>query len=289
MTCPLCGGGGRARACPKCGAPSAGSGRPSVAETVRNMVEVATDEVRQAEALAAVPLGLPSFREEMQHRTAAMLEAAEAEDWGRFMLLCSNNQRTDVLSRVAEKIHDDELYWRLISFVWHQEGHFYHLHPREWGTLLSAQRPGSEHLMTPAERHALAHLPAELTVWRGTRSVEDSGWSWSLDRGVAELFARQHYSIAVTPGGLRRHRLGDEAALWRALVQRADVLAYFIQDGEFEVLVDPARVGPRELVPFRLSAPSTPPAAGPRLLQGDIAALVRLKGAAASPWFNRQP
>jgi hypothetical protein len=178
-SCPFCGagptGGGREslRPCPLCGRGT--TPRLSVAEVVHNMAEVATDHVRQSETQSAFPVGLPAFQEEMGNRVAAMLEAAAAEDWGRFMMLCSANQRTDVLARVAERIHDDAMYWAIIRFVWSQEGHFCHLHPREWRILLSAARPGRQGLMTPDEQQSLAHLPAEVTGWRGSRSVEDSG------------------------------------------------------------------------------------------------------------------
>ena len=54
------------------------------------------------------------------------------------------------------------------------------------------------------------------------------GWSWTLDRSVAEDFARRY-----------REDASDEALLVTADVDRAVVIAYLRSGGEDELILDP--------------------------------------------------
>jgi hypothetical protein len=70
-------------------------------------------------------------------------------------------------------------------------------------------------------------LEGELTVYRGTFGDEPQlGISWSLSEEKATWFAR---------------RLGLKgAATWRGKVDASQILGYFVERNEYEVVVDPA-------------------------------------------------
>jgi len=62
-----------------------------------------------------------------------------------------------------------------------------------------------------------AALPEQLVVWR---AGEPDGFSWTLDRAVAERLAVEY----------------DLAPLWHGQVAKADVLAYITNRGENEII-----------------------------------------------------
>lgn len=72
-----------------------------------------------------------------------------------------------------------------------------------------------------------------LTVYRGQVGGDRPGISWSLDRRVAQKFART--------GGLRGNVPGGQ--VYRASVARSSVLAYLTKRGESEVIFDPRGPG----------------------------------------------
>jgi hypothetical protein len=222
----------------------------SVAEIVHNAAEIVADAVLEGQQATAIVSG-PELRQELRALEALMLDVAAAGEWGRFMRLCPTSLRTDVLHRVAPHITDDESYWRAVAFTWHHEGDYFHLHERAWCALWSAPRPGREAMMTADERAALAALPAEVRIWRGQRVAQDRGWSWTTDRAVAvRLFARASHSVLVTPARTYHYQRGDAPHLSTWIVARERVLAYFLELGEFEVLVNPADVEQRQCAPL---------------------------------------
>jgi hypothetical protein len=73
---------------------------------------------------------------------------------------------------------------------------------------------------------ASARLTGELTVYRGTFGDDPSGGiSWTLSSERAHWFAR---------------RLGPGGAVWSATVDADDVLGYFTDRKEEEIIVDPS-------------------------------------------------
>lgn len=71
-------------------------------------------------------------------------------------------------------------------------------------------------------------LDDELHVWRGVSSARYArGMSWTLDREKAIWFAT------------RSPIHGESPCLYRAHVQREDVLAHFVTRQESEIIIDP--------------------------------------------------
>ncbi|MDO5535140.1 MAG: hypothetical protein Q4F65_10875, partial [Propionibacteriaceae bacterium] len=63
-----------------------------------------------------------------------------------------------------------------------------------WATIWEAVRDGDARaaVMTGRERKRLDRLPERVTVYRGSTAGGERGWSWTLDRDIAEDFAQRH-------------------------------------------------------------------------------------------------
>jgi hypothetical protein len=69
-----------------------------------------------------------------------------------------------------------------------------------------------------------------LTIWRGQRTTDPIGCAWSLDRGIAERFARgASYRTAI-----------ENPQIIEAKVPRGIILAYLTGRGEEEVIINPS-------------------------------------------------
>ena len=123
---------------------------------------------------------------------------------------------------------DDAAYWRTVAALWSLSDSC-SADIAKWRGLLTADRPGREH-MTGAEGLAqLAAMPSVLTVYRGYdgQGIPD-GLAWTLDRAIAVSYA---------------HRTGREGAtVVTGRLRRADVIAYLTADREAEVLALPEDV-----------------------------------------------
>jgi hypothetical protein len=85
-------------------------------------------------------------------------------------------------------------------------------------------------------------LTGELTIYRGTFGDDPSGGlSWTLDESKAQWFA------ARGARGVPRER--STSTVWRAKVDAADLLGYFTERNEDEVVVDPACLRELKQVP----------------------------------------
>jgi hypothetical protein len=73
-------------------------------------------------------------------------------------------------------------------------------------------------------------LPATIAVWRGCARGRERGLSWTVDRAVAEGFARGKRCINRDP------------TLVRADIPRQHVFAVFTDRNEQEVVLDPRRL-----------------------------------------------
>ncbi len=89
-------------------------------------------------------------------------------------------------------------------------------------------------IMTPDELQAFAQLPDVMTVWRGGAgdgAAIKRGHSWTTSRTVAADFAKR----AATGFG------GEPRIAWRR-IRKSQVIAYFMDRGESEIVIWPSRV-----------------------------------------------
>lgn len=83
-------------------------------------------------------------------------------------------------------------------------------------------------VLTADTREKFDALPDRIEVWRGSDESTIAGMCWSLDRAVAEQFARGH-----------RMMWNPRPTLARVVVTKWDVLFYLTDRNESEVLLNP--------------------------------------------------
>lgn len=86
-----------------------------------------------------------------------------------------------------------------------------------------------------------------LTIYRGNLGEDATlGHSWTLDRKIAERFAR----MAMSPRGmfLGMYREDGVPSVWRANVPADKILGYFDDRDEQEIVVDPSTLMTIELI-----------------------------------------
>jgi hypothetical protein len=159
------------------------------------------------------------MRESTRRERAHFEEALEAGDYEAALSRIGSEKRPDALLEIADRVDDEELRALLAEF---------------WNAVDS---PGDrvEELLGLFRRVGYVadtpeRLNGELTIYRGTfGDGPDSRLSWTLDEEKARWFAR---------------RLGEAGtpSVWRAKVDSADVLGYFVIREEAEVVVDPGSV-----------------------------------------------
>lgn len=83
-------------------------------------------------------------------------------------------------------------------------------------------------------------------IWRGNIGEDPrEGFCWSTEMATAEFFARSPFTARGWYLGLGRTgqmgemKEGAVATVWMGWVRREDILGYFVDRGEHEVIVDP--------------------------------------------------
>lgn len=113
-------------------------------------------------------------------------------------------------------------YWRLLTLVYvHDDYSSVNKHVYLNLYLAEDQDPGRRAAMNDAELAVFDALPEVVTLYRSARPKQRQGLSWTLERSVAEFFAK---------------RSGGDVYTIR--VPRSAVLAYYANRQEVEVLVN---------------------------------------------------
>lgn len=94
-------------------------------------------------------------------------------------------------------------------------------------------------LMTDEERNNYDALPEKIEIYRGVRkgSKKVKGMSWTTDFKVAEWFSKRFTD---------QHDRGD---VYKAIIRKSDVLAYFQSTNEREIVVDTKGLRELERIP----------------------------------------
>ena len=191
--------------------------------------------------LFSVPYLPPLNRILNTQLTAKRLAVAEAEangDWSRYLVLHERPWRGEAFAKIADRMTDQQ-YWKELSWVWLDSENIQE-NPQPWDRLLRAERPCRDQLMTDHERSELAALPDELVIYQGHTSARDDGWSYTTRRSTAEWFARRFSDLE-----------NGRPMLTTETDAKAEVTAYLLRRGEYEILVDPALVTTNRTIPLR--------------------------------------
>ncbi len=142
----------------------------------------------------------------------------------------------------------DEEYWPLLREVWiMNETSMPHLDL--WCRLFRSKRSQRQLLMQPEEHAALAQMPDEVTIWRGAgQEAGIRGLSWTLNEERARFFA--DYSCGPRRGHLTPGWQGTKPMVAKAICRKNDILGYFTDREEAEIVVDPKRLRQVEARPL---------------------------------------
>lgn len=158
-------------------------------------------------------------------KVRAVEEAEANKDWARYIWLHERPYRFDAFTTISGYLDDIE-YWQWARSVWiDSENIFQHL--EDWIEVFHGRDIKNRLLMMDndeREKYEL-WLPDTIKVWRGcVLGLNEDGLSWTLDRKVADWFAR------------RFTHLGDGVVI-EGEVKKADVAAYLSGRGESEIVV----------------------------------------------------
>lgn len=158
-----------------------------------------------------------------------MLAAAQAiGDLEKFVMLHERPYRLNGLLTGARQMGDltDETYWRTVGSVWRDSENVHEMWDTWRRVWIGANRGrgihGREHVMSRSDFEELQAMPDVFEVFHGEESPDRIGMSWTLDQAVARWFAK---------------RFNRNGRLYRGIVRKSDVIAYFTQRGEAEILV----------------------------------------------------
>jgi len=166
------------------------------------------------------------YNSQLWAKQAAVREAIEKRDWGRYIALHERPYRLHAFIEIVDEV-DDPTYWTMVGNWWTDSENI-HQNFEEWMDLWSADRLDRESAMDDEERVALAVMPEILTIYRGYQVASSKlGMSWTLDRQQAKWFAN------------RFRRPNNTAWIATAKIYKTDVLAYFTGRSEEEIVVLP--------------------------------------------------
>lgn len=176
------------------------------------------------------------LNQHLAHRKAALREALAARDFEKSVWLHERPYRADAFWRIARELADPQ-YWALAGRVYVDSENVTEAWSL-WQAIFADNRPGREHLMNEDERQALAALPETFPVWCGCTDPQKlDGLSWTVERRVAEWFARRYASLRQCEG-----------FVVQGSARREDVLAHFLRRNEAEVLLHPEDVSDQHTV-----------------------------------------
>ena len=112
-------------------------------------------------------------------------------------------------------------YWGIASEVWIDQENPED-YTEEWRRRFNALRPYKQFLMEPDEQKALRKLPDPVVVYRADISPTPGGLSWTTSVKVARFFAKRYDS---------------HHPMYRGIIAKQDIAAYWTRRGEDEVLV----------------------------------------------------
>lgn len=152
-------------------------------------------------------------------------------DFKTQILHCSSQMKMKKFYQFRDLFESEEEYWVQLrsAFANSKNTRFFQNEIRE---LFSSSRGNKTALMSDLEIEALSKLPEKIKVYRGMTLEEkesgEFGISWSLDRGIAEMF-----SITYAHN---YHAVDLPKTVLELEINRSDVIAYFFDREEKEIL-----------------------------------------------------
>jgi hypothetical protein len=145
--------------------------------------------------------------------------------WWNYIFLVEKPYRSEALLDCHAAGMRGAEYWKHVGWAWTNNENI-HQELRRWKRdIWLRDEPERAAVMSEEDRAALDKMPNQIIVWRGTRYKKSvRGMSWTLDQSKAIWFARRFEARRPKP------------LLVRGCVAKADVLAYFSDRSESEIV-----------------------------------------------------
>lgn len=168
---------------------------------------------------------LNAYANSLYEQKRKMLEdASHKKDWHRWVFTHERAYRWDALLSIMHQLQHKE-FGELFSDVWTDSENIWQ-HERQIRRALSFRQPSFSFMMDDDEQARYDALPDIVTIYRGHhRDENEAGMSWTLDRSVAEWFARRLCSAKHTP------------RVVTAQTHKSNIVAYLKGRGEQEVII----------------------------------------------------
>jgi hypothetical protein len=161
-----------------------------------------------------------------EQKKVARSKARASGDWEKYVFLHEKPYRLDSLvaaTKCGLKDKPSE-FWALLGRVWRDTENA-RQHPIKWKRLWAEMVEGRRACMSEEDLRIFDSLPEQIEAWRGTSHKRGvAGLSWTSDREMAVFFARRFCSESRVP------------LLAKGIVEKGDVLAYFGDRGESEIV-----------------------------------------------------
>lgn len=149
------------------------------------------------EAAAARHAMDEAWQQERDEAAAALIRAGDPDAIPAYLRRwCDSQDRPVEFLRVVEAMNLDSVrFWRILAAEWC--GFDRIPHRRMAAAFRQHRTAWSPDCMRPADRADFDALPARVTLFRGQSALAPVGLAWTLNRQVAEQFARGHRDIPV--------------------------------------------------------------------------------------------
>lgn len=164
-------------------------------------------------------------------------DALRKGDFARYLLWFEGHYRLSGFLQIEALLTDHD-YWPMLRDVWlHSD--IMLKNKDTWLRLLRSKRKDRQLLMTEADNIKFAAKGDPLTIYRGFASARSmDGISWTLDPERAKWFAL----YACDPRRRFMGARGRSPSVVSGTCLKSDVLAFFSQREEEEIVIDPSSV-----------------------------------------------
>lgn len=169
--------------------------------------------------------------EQLKAKKRMLAELRDEKNWFIYVMLAYERAyRLEAFREIADEL-DDQAYWKLLADVWIDSENIWQ-NQDVWRELLTDDWRGDHvDMMDDDDRAVFDELPDKFTVYRGFKieGCED-GFSWTMDKVRAKWFAKRWLSK------------GETCFLAEGTVHKSNVIAYFNERSESEIVVAPEDV-----------------------------------------------
>ena len=166
-------------------------------------------------------------------------QALKVKDWTHWVWLHERPYRLDAFMLICKDMDSAE-YWNLLKNVW-VDAEFPGINQDIWIQLFTRKYPKRRKIMNGKERRTLAMLPkTNIDIFRGYHGDQyQKGISWTISYETAQWFAKRFAGDDAT----------EETLVAEAVCNKKDVLAYFNEREESEIIIDPSNITIRRAQP----------------------------------------